>query len=166
MARTPIRFNSEDSQAMARTPAVRLNENDDTQAMARNRFNEDEESQLLARSRFDEEEDSQVVAQNRFNEEESQAMARTPFGFLKKKQNSQMENRGLLPALLFGAQLFATSTKYTFVTSTITSTNVLSCIASASFYGGSTQACRRKRSVAEIEADEDQMLLNPSTVNR
>ena len=113
------------------------------------------------------EEDSQSMARTpiRINQE-SQAMARTPFGFLRKKENSQMENRGFLQSFLFGTQLFArSSTKYTFVTSTITSTNVLSCIVSASFYGGSTQACRRKRSVAEIEADEDEMLLNPSTVN-
>lgn len=152
MARTPIQFNEQDSQAMARTPV---------------RFNEDaEESQVMARNRHDDDDSSQAMARTpiRFNEEDSQG--RTPFGFLKKKQNYQMENRGILPALLFGAQLFATSTKYTFITSTITSTNVLSCIASGSFYGGSTQACRRKRSVAEIEADEDQMMYKPSPVNR
>ena len=72
------------------------------------------------------------------------------------------EGRGFLwPALFVGAQILSTSTKYTYTTSTITSTSVISCIPSASFYGGSTQACRRKRSIVDIEAHEDQMPFNP-----
>ncbi len=77
------------------------------------------------------------------------------------------EGRGFLwPALFVGAQILSTSTKYTYTTSTITSTSVISCIVSASFYGGSTQSCRRKRAAAEIEANEDQMPFNPSAVIR
>jgi hypothetical protein len=92
-------------------------------------------------------------------------MARVPLRFqMKHKQPQQTgllihpENRGFLfPALFAGAQILSTSTSYKFVTSTFTSTTLISCIVSASFYGGSTQTCRRKRSVADIEQDEDQI---------
>ena len=85
------------------------------------------------------------------------------------QSNLEPEGRNKLAALLLGYQIFTTTTSYTFTTSTITSTSVISCIASASFYGGSTQACRRKRkSFAEIEAEEEQnnLSLDPSAVER
>jgi hypothetical protein len=84
---------------------------------------------------------------------------------MQQKLKEEIEGRGL-GALLLGYQILTTSTSFKFVTSTITSTSVISCIASASFYGGSTQTCRRKRSVADIEADEDQMPFDPSPVNK
>ena len=101
----------------------------------------------------------------------SMSMARIPVRNqqkTKKQPTDLMANRALLPALFFGGQLLRTSTSYTFTTSTITSTNVITCIASASFYGGSTQACRRKRSgrSTEVETIEDPMSFNPSAVLR
>ena len=102
-------------------------------------------------------------------------MARIPSRLTQKLHqalgNNNLENRAFgLPAKLFlGAQIFSSTTSYTFITSTITSTYVISCIQSASFYGGSTQACRRKRkSFAEIEAEEEQnnLSLDPSAVER
>ena len=103
-------------------------------------------------------------------EELAELVARYP-GILEQNKHQlaalATEGRGFLwPALFVGAQILSTSTKYTYTTSTITSTSVISCIVSASFYGGSTQSCRRKRAAAEIEADQDQMPFNPAPVIR
>ena len=99
-------------------------------------------------------------------------MPRVPARYQMKHKQSQQagsnqENRGFLfPALFAGAQILSTSTSYKFVTSTFTSTTLISCIVSASFYGGSTQTCRRKRSIADIEAEEDQQQISSSAVMR
>ena len=101
------------------------------------------------------------------NSNEEDAIARIPSRLNHQgNNNNNLETRAFgFPAKFFlGAQIFSSSTKYTFITSTFTSTSVITCIVSASFYGGSTQACRRKRSIADIEAHENRV--NPSAVQR
>lgn len=75
------------------------------------------------------------------------------------------------PKAVLKAQVYATSTKYTISTSTITSTSVISCIQAASFFGGSSQSCRRRRDNKEIlaqfeEEDADGSLIEPSPIHR
>lgn len=94
---------------------------------------------------------------------------------LKSIKGDDSESRSFLfPALFYKAQIYQTVTKYSFITSTITSTNVISCIPAASFFGGSSQTCRRKRDYADaMRAAEssnaespDGSLVNPSPVER
>ncbi len=77
----------------------------------------------------------------------------------------QSEGRSFfLPKFLVGNQVLATSTKYTIITTSVTITTVAQCIKSSSFYGGSTQACRKRRSLL-LEA-ANQSNLNPTPVER
>ena len=76
----------------------------------------------------------------------------------------QSEGRSFfLPKFLVGNQVLATSTKYTIITTSVTITTVAQCIKSSSFYGGSTQVCRKRRGLLE---EADQLVLNPTHVER
>ena len=85
---------------------------------------------------------------------------------LSAMKGSLPESRNvfLLSALL-GA--YSTSTKYTFSTTTITSTSIQSCLLSGSFSPGSTTNCRRRREVMLMdELLGENNVVSPSQVNK
>lgn len=79
------------------------------------------------------------------------------------------------PKAVLAGQVYGTYTKYSIITTTISTTSFISCIPSGSFFGGSTQTCsRRKRldsSHKELRAafdaeNDDGSLLRPTPVAR
>ena len=111
------------------------------------------------------------------HEEDNQAMARVKNQKWFNKKPDQMSEeetapRGfLLPNFLLKNQVLGTTTSYSFTTSTVTITTIYSCIRAASFFGGSSQACRKRRSLAKLDLPSDEehvdgSLLNPTPVER
>lgn len=105
-----------------------------------------------------------------FDEQNNRELIESRLAAFSKKESNKPESRAgglLLPALLFGTGIYGTSTKYSIVTTTVTSTSVISCIISASFSAGSTTACRRRREMMLMkDLLEEHERLSPSQVQK
>lgn len=111
--------------------------------------------------------------------DEKDAIARVKTGLFRKKpahviqsDEDEADSRAFsIQNLILKNQVFGTTTKYSIITSTLTTTTYISCLQSASFFGGSSTACRRKRDsalMADLLAQEnpDGSLVQPTAVAR